>query len=221
MQYALSSAMAEFDHWSKSYDRSLLQRWFFHPSHQLLLEQLRPEDRRILDVGCGTGLFALEVARRFPDSRVWGLDLSSEMLNHGARNRSGSGLRAVRGDSQRLPFADNRFDVVTCSHSFHHYPDQAAVVAEMCRVLRPGGRLLLIDGDRDRLWGWLVFDVIVTLAEGAVHHCSARHLRSLFHNAGFVSLEQYQQRGLLPFLLTVGHAHRPAAAAVVPARAAA
>src|SRR5262245_39688577 len=79
-------------------------------------------------------------------------------------------LHLVQGDSERLPFADDSFDLVTCSHSFHHYPNQAQVVAEMHRVLHPGGRLMIIDGDRDRWWGRLIFDVIVVLMEGRVKH---------------------------------------------------
>jgi SAM-dependent methyltransferase len=115
----------------------------------------------------------------------------------------------VQGDSERLPFQNHAFDVVTCSHSFHHYPNQAHVVAEMYRVLRPDGRLMIIDGDRDRLWGWLIFDVVVTWVEGAVHHCSGRRFRHLFRTAGFRRIEQHPRRGLAPFLLTIGQAWKP------------
>jgi SAM-dependent methyltransferase len=213
MHHGTLSALAEFDHWSRTYDRSILQRWFFRPSHELLLRQLEPGDRRILDIGCGTGLFAARVREHLPEAQVCGLDLSGNMLAHAAARWEGcDGLRPVRGDSGRLPFRDGLFDVVTCSHSFHHYPDQAAVVAEVSRVLRPGGRLMIIDGDRDRLWGWFIFDVIVTLAEGAVHHCSAARFRDLFRAAGFRHVRQHRRGGPLPFLLTVGAAHAQAQA---------
>jgi len=94
--------------------------------------------------------------------------------------------------------------VVTCSHSFHHYPRQEAVVREMCRVLRPGGKLLLIDGNRDGWWGWLVFDMAVTWLEGEVHHCSANRLKQLFAAAGFEKVNQIRRGSLAPFMLTVG-----------------
>ena len=61
---------------------------------------------------------------------------------------------------------------------FHHYPRQDVVAAEMHRVLRPGGRLYIIDGDRDRLWGRLVYDVVVVMMEGAVKHLSRAAFRS-------------------------------------------
>ena len=114
----------------------------------------------------------------------------------------------VRGDSQRIPFPDNSFDAVTCSHSFHHYPRQDLVAAEMHRVLRPGGRLYIVDGDRDRLWGRLVYDVVVVMMEGAVKHLSRAAFRSLYMHAGFVDVHQVRQRSILPFMMTVGEARK-------------
>lgn len=218
MHYGTLSAMCEFDRWSRSYDQSLLQRCFFEPSHDLLLEQFTPADRRVLDIGCGTGRFATRVLHEFPEVCLWGLDLSSKMLEHAsARGLPLNGrFSLVRGDSGRLPFRDSTFDVVTCSHSFHHYPDQAGAVAEMFRVLRPGGRLMLVDGDRDGLWGWLVFDVVVSLAEGAVHHCSGERFRELFRSAGFDDVRQLRRGGPLPFMLTVGQAHKAAQVQPLP-----
>lgn len=211
MHQGTSAALSEFDRWSRSYDRSVLQPMLFGPSHNLLLRQMSEEDGSVLDIGCGTGRFAARVLQRFPQAQVMGFDLSTKMLAHGAsRNPAPERMQLIRGDSLRLPFRDSTFDVVTCSHSFHHYPDQAAAVIEMHRVLRPGGRLMIIDGDRDGWWGWLIFDVVVTLAEGAVHHCSAERFRKLYRQAGFTGVRHHHRGGPLPFLLTVGSALKPA-----------
>jgi ubiquinone/menaquinone biosynthesis C-methylase UbiE len=127
----------------------------------------------------------------------------------------------VRGDSAYLPFGDGEFDVITCSHSFHHYPDQQRVVCEMYRVLRPNGRVLLVDGDRDGWWGWLIYDICVTWLEGGVHHCSAQRFRQLCEAAGFRHLQQFRHGTLAPFLLTIATAVKSAASAAEPlARAA-
>jgi ubiquinone/menaquinone biosynthesis C-methylase UbiE len=112
----------------------------------------------------------------------------------------------VRGDSERLPFEDNAFDAITCTHSFHHYPHQQKVLGEMHRVLRPGGKLLIIDGDRDGLWGRLLFDVFVVMVEGPVTHLTGRAFRRLYTAAGFGHIMQQRRGGPLPFLLTVGEA---------------
>src|SRR5262245_9044296 len=211
MTYQTADARKEFDRWSARYDRTLLQRLFFRPSHHMLLETLTADDRRILDIGCGTGLFATRVLERFPRTRVWGLDLSDGMLRQGRLRCQGAAgrIHLLQGDSQRLPFADDFFDAVTCTHSFHHYPDQNRVVAEMHRVLRPGGRLLIIDGDRDRWWGRFIFNCIVVLMEGPVRHLKGRAFRRLYRRVGFDEVTQRRRRGILPFLMTVGRAVKP------------
>ena len=215
MPYDKSDARREFEQWSAGYDRDLLQHFLFKPSHRMLLDALSAADERILDVGCGTGQFAARVLDRLPAAHVWGLDLCPGMLTGAAdRVRQADGrLHLVQGDSERLPFADDTFDAITCSHSFHHYPNQERVVAEMHRVLRPGGRLLIIDGDRDRPWGWFVFNVVVVMMEGDVRHLTGRAFRDLYTRTGFEQVLQQRHGGFLPFLMTVGSALKPAAAA--------
>jgi ubiquinone/menaquinone biosynthesis C-methylase UbiE len=208
MSYCTADARKEFDSWSRRYDWDPLQLFLFQPSHRMLLDLLTPTDERILDVGCGTGVFATQILRRFPDTQVWGLDLSAGMLAR-AQTRApmtAGRLHLVQGDSERLPFADDSFDVVTCIHSFHHYPRQDRVVAEMHRVLRPGGRLFIVDGDRDRWWGHLIFQVLVVMVEGSVLHPTGRAFRALYRAHGFDNVYQRRRRGPLPFLLTVGRA---------------
>jgi len=119
-------------------------------------------------------------------------------------------LHLVQGDSQRLPFEDNSFDLITCTHSFHHYPQQHKVLAEMHRVLRRGGRLLILDGNRDGLLGWLLYDIMVVMMEGPVRHLTSGAFRSMYEDAGFENVSQQRRGGLLPFLLTMGQASKPA-----------
>ncbi len=223
METRTALAIAEFDRWSRSYDQSVLQRWLFGPSHDLLLRQLRPQDQRLLDIGCGTGQFLARALRQFPEMTVCGIDLSERMLEQAALRTRPWAHRSmvVRGDGTRLPFVDNLFDVVTCSHSFHHYPDQRAAIAEMFRVARPGGRTMILDGWRDRLWGLFIFDVLVRLAEGPVHHCSSKKFRRLFETAGFERVTQFYQRGLLPYVCTIGRAVKAVSAIPTPPRRAA
>jgi len=217
MNYCTADARKQFDRWSRRYDWDPLQPLFFRPSHRMILNSLQASDLRVLDIGCGTGRFAGRALAHLPNAQVWGLDLSNGMLRHAeARSHDyGGRLHIVQGDSERLPFGDNSFDVVTCSHSFHHYPHQDKVLAEMHRVLRPDGRLLLIDGDRDRLWGWFVFNVIVVLIEGGVVHRTGEDFIRMCAEAGFKDLTQSRRKGPLPFLMTVGRALKNASAAAI------
>jgi ubiquinone/menaquinone biosynthesis C-methylase UbiE len=84
------------------------------------------------------------VANARSDARVVGCDFSAGMLRHAAeRLRADAGVSLVRGDATRLPFADAAFDAAVSTEAFHWFPDQDAALAELRRVIRPGGRLLL------------------------------------------------------------------------------
>ena len=94
----------------------------------------------VLDIGCGPGLYYPALITNHPDVQYTGIDLLASMLdNHPAKTDD---AQLVLGDVQRLPFADNTFDVVLANHILHHVPDVEVAVVEMKRVLKPSGVLL-------------------------------------------------------------------------------
>jgi SAM-dependent methyltransferase len=102
---------------------------------------------RVLDLGTGAGLLALEAVSRWPSAQVVGLDASTGMLGVAAAEadrRLGPEERArlelIRGDAGRLPFPDASFDVVLASFVLQLVADRGSVLREVRRVLRPGGR---------------------------------------------------------------------------------
>lgn len=97
----------------------------------------------LLDVGCGTA-YLIELLSKTHRAKHVGLDLSSEMIRQ-ASDKKIDGAEYVVGKSDELPFEDNTFDVVTCSQSFHHYPDTDRAMREVFRVLKPGGIYILSD----------------------------------------------------------------------------
>ncbi len=108
-----------------------------------------PAPSQILDVGCGTGEFTSRVARLFPAARAIGVDLVDASLDL-ARARCadlGDRVRFARGDAYELAFADGAFDFVACRHVLQAIPDAPRVLAELVRVLAPGGRLHVIAED--------------------------------------------------------------------------
>ena len=129
-----------FDLWSRVYDDPVVQRLFYRPEQDAALRGLaRLEPASVLDVGCGTGQLTKRIARRLPDARVMGCDLSQGMLERAARKADRFAL--VRADAMHLPFADASFEAVVTTEAFHWFPDQATVCREFARVLAPGGRL--------------------------------------------------------------------------------
>jgi malonyl-CoA O-methyltransferase len=106
-------------------------------------------DRKVLDVGCGKGRFARVLQERNPDAEVWGLDISEEMLQFVP-----AGIQTRAGSMTDLPFADSTFDAAYATESLEHAVDIARAVDEMCRVVKPGGRLVIIDKNAEH-WGKL------------------------------------------------------------------
>jgi demethylmenaquinone methyltransferase/2-methoxy-6-polyprenyl-1,4-benzoquinol methylase len=100
-------------------------------------------DDVVLDVATGTGLVAVELARRC-GCRVVGLDRSADMLTEASR-RNGLIDGLVNGRAERLPFADATFDHVTFTYLLRYVDDPEATVAELARVLKPGGRLASLE----------------------------------------------------------------------------
>jgi demethylmenaquinone methyltransferase/2-methoxy-6-polyprenyl-1,4-benzoquinol methylase len=104
--------------------------------------------QRVLDVATGTGMVAFELARR--GCEVVGLDQSERMLS-GARAKLreqralADRVTFVQGEAERLPFADGEFDALTFTYLLRYVDDRAATLAELARVLRPGGRIGMVE----------------------------------------------------------------------------
>jgi ubiquinone/menaquinone biosynthesis C-methylase UbiE len=99
---------------------------------------------RVLDVGCGKGRFARIVQERHPGAEVWGLDISDEMLRFVPPP-----IRTQAGSMTELPFEDGWFDGAYATESLEHAVEVDRAVAEMCRVVKPGGRIAIIDKNRE------------------------------------------------------------------------
>ncbi len=108
------------------------------------LVDLQPDDD-LLDVACGAGYFLTESASHA--GRVAGVDLSEarvELARRRLADRICAGTAEIRqGDAGALPWEDARFSAVTCTDAFPFFPDPERAMAEMCRVLRPGGRAVI------------------------------------------------------------------------------
>ena len=193
-----------FDLWSASYDRPGLQQATYRPVHDAVLERIdRLHPDAVLDLGCGTGHLTCRLGETFAEALIIGADLSDGMLERavdrvetavdqagevGTDGEDDAPVAAacfVRADAQRLPLAPESMDVVVCTESFHWYADQEGAVAEIHRLLRPGGRLVIasiatVTGFAD--------DAIrraTTLAGRPVKAIPKRRLKRLLEAGGF------------------------------------
>lgn len=105
--------------------------------------------KRVLDVGCGKGRFARIFQERAPEAELWGLDISPEMLRFVPE-----GIHTRAGSMTELPFEDGYFDGAYATESLEHAVEIDRAVSEICRVVKPGGRIAIIDKNAEH-WGRL------------------------------------------------------------------
>ena len=168
---------------------------------------------RVLDVAAGSGDLALDFAKRAGTSgEVWLTDINRAMLERG-RDRlldRGRPVPAVQCDAQELPFPSDYFDCVSVAFGLRNMTDQDAALAEMRRVLKPGGRLLVLEFSRvwqplAKVYDWYSFKVLpwlgkaVTgdeaayryLAESIRMHPDQERLKGMLERAGLEKVEYF------------------------------
>jgi len=110
----------------------------------------------ILDVATGTADVAMETARQLDPEKIVGIDISTQMLDIGRRKIKKNGMDTIielqEGDSENLPFADNTFDAVTVAFGVRNFEHLEKGLTEMNRVLKPGGKLVVLEFSRPTLF---------------------------------------------------------------------
>jgi ubiquinone/menaquinone biosynthesis C-methylase UbiE len=173
-----------FDVWSTFYDLPLVQRLTYRPVQDAVAGALRAvAPRRVLDVGCGTGLLAARLAGDLRGASMVGCDFSEGMLVRAhARPEP---VAWVRGDAQRLPFRDASVDAIVSTEAFHWFPDQRRALGEFFRVLVPGGRALVAIVNTPNEATRTAFRMVSRIAGQPFDWPTRAEMRALFEGAGF------------------------------------
>jgi ubiquinone/menaquinone biosynthesis C-methylase UbiE len=146
-----------YDRTAALYDPVLtLARWlrFNRDSRLEYIRELEiPAGARVLEVSVGTGA---NLKYFPPDAEIFGLDLSWGMLRQCRKRleRSKRSAALFHGEAERLPFADNSFDVVFHVGGINFFNDKARAIAEMIRVARPGTKIVIVDETEKLVRGW-------------------------------------------------------------------
>ncbi len=177
-----------FEEQASAYDSSGMgkQARAVHPRVMEKLEQL--EFDTILDIGCGTGTFLSLITAKSSNATISGIDLSPEMIK-AAKGKLGGTVDLRVGDSEELPWAESSFDVVLSTQSFHHYPNPGKVLAEMKRVLKPNGHLIIADFWRPAPVRQIMNLLMRFDKDGDVRVYSEKEIRRLVEGTGFKSIE--------------------------------
>jgi ubiquinone/menaquinone biosynthesis C-methylase UbiE len=180
-----------YDNLAPTYDT----RWkkYIDATLALAIERLElAGDERVLDVACGTGELERRLLERWPTLHVTGLDVSPNMLRHAAEKSTAASLLAA--EAHRLPFAEASFDVVICANAFHYFRQPDKSLAEMRRVLRPAGRLVLVDWCDDYL-SCKLCSVWLRWTDAAFHRTyTKRACRQMLARNGFVVEAAFHRR---------------------------
>lgn len=157
MKAIFSSIATRYDRMNRIMSLSLDRRWRRKALDAVRLPHSRTQFRELhaLDLACGTGDFTVELLKRFPGIKVTGVDLTPEMIGMAKAKTSGidAFVRFAVGDAQNLGFiADETFDLIVCAFGFRNFPDKAKALAECCRILKPSGRLVVLELFRPRHW---------------------------------------------------------------------
>jgi len=168
----------EFD--CARYSQQALSFWL---PHFLRLMDLR-RNVRVLDIGCATGGFSIAVAAA-TRARLVGLELAENLLGYARAKPEEKVVQWVRGDAVRLPFRDARFDRAMMSLVLHQIPDREAAVREACRVLVPGGFLLIRSATPESVNDWLMCRYFPTVKEIESRRMPALpYMRQILFEAG-------------------------------------
>jgi len=143
------TAATGFDAWAPTYEQSALQSTLYLPAQERALQfaqQLMPRPKRVLDIGCGTGRLLRQARQQYPSAMLVGVDLAWGMVATAAAATTAElAIRHVRAAAERLPFASRVFDLVVATMSLRHWTDVATGIAQIDRVLAPGGVLVVAD----------------------------------------------------------------------------
>lgn len=185
------SANYVYDRLAPQYDA----RWnkYIRATLALALEPLDlAGDERVVDIACGTGELERELLARWPRLMLTGIDVSHNMLRQATDKRLA--VDWLRADSAQLPFADRSFDAAVCANAFHYFRSPERALTEIRRVLRPGGRFVLVDWCDDYLSCklcslWLRWTDAAFYRTYALSRC-----RRMLETSGFVVESGFRRR---------------------------
>jgi ubiquinone/menaquinone biosynthesis C-methylase UbiE len=168
---------------AKNYDKYF---WFTHWDEKKLASLLKLDDKFVLlDLACGPGW-----AIRYIDQQtrgkgeLFGIDISSNMVKVAEKKSAGfNNIHFGKTNAENLPFDNNIFDCIICTNAFHHFTNPDAVLKEANRVLKPTGRIYILDITSDFfVIRWL--DRLFRLEPGHVKIYSTKEFNTLFQKAG-------------------------------------
>jgi len=174
-----------WDYWAPRYHRLYVQKVSLGPSRRLMhahIAETAPEATRFLDLGCGIGQFARELAEQHPNASIVAIDPTQSMVERAKREFDHPHISYLMGTVHDVPHSEG-FDVITCMHAFPYVRDPDAVASRMQELLRPGGRTLILGANWQTIWDRIVL-WFVGLTTTKARYRSTQEIGSILKRAG-------------------------------------
>ncbi len=185
----------QFTVWSRPYD-SFAFRTYFEPLYQKIIATLDNNSSsyirtgsRVLDIACGTGEVITRLAQHFPAASCTGIDITPAMVAKAKeKTKLLPNASITEGNATAIPFENELFDVIVCSEAFHHFWEPEHALAEMYRVLKKDGTLLIADPGRDSITQKVIFGFFGPIVETLKHIYTKKELQTLLTQSGFTTV---------------------------------
>jgi ubiquinone/menaquinone biosynthesis C-methylase UbiE len=186
-------SIEEFTKWAKNYDNPITSFPFKRVNADIVRLLNSKENSSLLDVGSGSGILIEKLISLNKNMKLFGLDITPGMVKL-AKNKfkNNKNVEITLGSAGKIPYNDQTFDYVTCVYSFHHHPNQSLSIKEMARVLKPGGKLLVLDANIEgpiRKW-FSDLETKMNKEEG-VHKVTKKEMFDLFSKSGLKDIKQF------------------------------
>ena len=174
-----------FDKVSGHYEKGLFGKWTFDLQRRVVEEIGVKKGMKILDVGCGTGNFLKLLADKNKDLKLYGIDVSTKMLEI-AKGKLGGKVILENVSAEDIEFKNESFDYVVSVEAFHHFVDKDKAMENFYRVLKKGGKLIIVDLNFGVVLNW-VFNKV---EPGNTGMTSRGRFKELFKERGFGDVVQ-------------------------------
>lgn len=175
-----------FDIQAEKYDTTFYGK-HARKNYEYILNELNYlKEGSILDIGCGTGELLYIINKK--GLKLYGIDLSDKMIEK-AKEKLQNHANLTIGDSENLPYKDNKFDIIICNDSFHHYPNPIKALKEMNRVLKNNGKIIMGDCYQPFIFRQIMNIFIKFSKDGDVKIYSKKEFINMFKGSKFKNIK--------------------------------
>lgn len=193
-----------WDYWSKHYERLWVQKYSLKPTRKITIDLIKTYNKEsldILDIGCGTGQLISDIRQNFKNKslNLKGLDYSKGMIEKARKNIDYADF--ILKDISDINSLDNKFDIITCTHSLPYYANQQKAISDMSNLLKKDGILIIACGSSNTVYDKFAFS-LVKLTTGFAKYPSIKNLKYMTKdNLELLKIIKIKEKFFMPTII--------------------